>query len=462
MNKNLANILVIDDDPDILLAAEIFLKRHYQKVLTLTDPNDIASTMQTTPFDIFLLDMNFAIGLNTGDEGLYWLNQILAIEPNAVIVMMTAYGDVELSVKAIKQGAADFVLKPWKNEKLLATLNSALLLSESRKQLSHSRKQIKQLSISQQALQNQQKMPTAIGESRAWQQLLNMAHKAAKTNANVLILGENGAGKEVIAHEIFQRSERANNIMLSVDLGAVPENLFESELFGHVKGAFTDANSDRAGRFQAAAGGTLFLDEIGNLPLHLQAKLLRVIEQKEVTPLGSDKAIKVDVRLICATNMPLQTLVDEGLFRADLYYRINTVQLQIPPLRERQSDIPLLLQHFIERYVRKYQLSHKTIDNAALKALKKYRWPGNVRELAHTVERALILTDNDILTEQDFQLATQAHTTKDTFADCNLERIEKQAINHAIQKHNGNISHAATELGITRTSLYRRIKKHEL
>ncbi|XPF93146.1 sigma-54-dependent transcriptional regulator [Colwellia sp. RE-S-Sl-9] len=458
MNKNQANILVIDDDPDILLAAEIFLKRHYQKIVTLTDPNQIEKNMNETPFDIFLLDMNFAIGLNTGDEGLHWLNKILTIEPNAVVILMTAYGDVELAVKAIKQGAADFVLKPWKNTKLLATLNSALLLSESKKQ-------IKQLNISQQALQReqQQKNPDVIGQSPAWQQLLTIAKKAARTDANVLVLGENGAGKEVIAHEIYRHSNRADHLMLSVDLGAVPENLFESELFGHVKGAFTDANSDRAGRFQAAAGGTLFLDEIGNLPLHLQAKLLRVIEQKEITPLGSNKVIKVDVRLICATNMPLQQLVDEGLFRADLFYRINTVQLQIPPLRERQEDIPLLLQHFISRYTRKYQLDKKSLDAKALKNLKRYRWPGNVRELAHAVERALILSENSELTEQDFLLTAHNKTlNKDSFSDCNLERIEKSAVNHAIEKHGGNISHAADELGITRTSLYRRIKKYNL
>lgn len=465
MNKNQANILVIDDDPDILLAAEIFLKRHYQKVVTLTDPNYIEKTMVETPFNIFLLDMNFAIGLNTGDEGLHWLNKILTIDPNAVVILMTAYGDVELSVKAIKQGAADFVLKPWKNTKLLATLNSALLLSQSRKQLNESKKQIKQLSISQQALQleQQQKNPDVVGQSPAWQKLLTIAQKAGRTDANILVLGENGAGKEIIAHEIYRQSNRANNIMLSVDLGAVPENLFESELFGHVKGAFTDANSDRAGRFQAAAGGTLFLDEIGNLPLHLQAKLLRVIEQKEITPLGSDKIIKVDVRLICATNMPLEQLVNEGLFRADLFYRINTVQLQIPPLRERQEDIPLLLQHFITRYTRKYQLTKKSLDAKALKSLKRYRWPGNVRELAHAVERALILSDDTVLTDQDFLLTSQNKPlSTDSFTDCNLERIEKSAVNHAIEKHNGNISHAATELGITRTSLYRRMKKYAL
>lgn len=455
MEKNQANVLIIDDDKDILLAAETFLKRHYQKVVTLNDPKRIPELMENYAFDIFLLDMNFAMGLNTGQEGLHWLKRIIGINPNAVVVLMTAYGDVELSVQAIKLGAVDFVLKPWKNDKLLATLNSALLLSQSRKQIS-------QLNQRQQELTYNNDKAKVIGESSALKKVLTLTEKAAKTDANILILGENGTGKEVIAHEIFQQSARANEIMLSVDLGAVSENLFESELFGHVKGAFTDANSNRPGRFQAASGGTLFLDEIGNLPLHLQAKLLRVIENKEVTPVGSDKAIKVDVRLICATNMTLKELVDEGAFRADLFYRINTLQLELPPLRQRTSDIPLLLAHFIDINARKYQLPEKTITEQALTLLCQYSWPGNVRELAHAVERALILSDNEQLTEEDFILNDNSRAKTEIFENCNLARIEKLAIHQAIEKHQGNISHAAQELGITRASLYRRLKKHQL
>ncbi|MBU2871597.1 sigma-54 dependent transcriptional regulator [Colwellia sp. E2M01] len=455
MDKRQANILIIDDDSDILLAAKLFLKRHYQKVVTLDNPSAIPAIMKKCEFDLFLLDMNFALGLNTGREGLHWLQKIISINPDAVVVLMTAYGDVELSVKAIKLGAIDFVLKPWKNEKLLATLNSALLLSKSRKQ-------VKRLNERQKELMFTNENTQVVGQSNALMRVLEISAKAAKTDANILILGENGAGKEVIAHEIYRQSSRASEVMLNVDLGAVPENLFESELFGHVKGAFTDANSDRPGRFQAASGGTLFLDEIGNLPLHLQAKLLRVIENKEVTPVGSDKLIKVDVRLICATNMPLQKLVDEGKFRADLYYRINTLQIELAPLRERASDIPLLLNHFIAINAQKYQFPEKKITSSALKVLCQYHWPGNVRELANAVERALILGDHDELVESDFLLNNTNTTNLETFNDCNLERIEKSVISHCVEKHLGNISHAAAELGITRTSLYRRIKKHQL
>lgn len=468
MGKNNASILIVDDDQDILFTADMFLKRHFAQIHTLEDPNNIEKILSTSSIDLVLLDMNFALGLNTGAEGLHWLQRILSIVPDMVVVLMTAYGDVGLSVEAIKQGATDFVLKPWKNEKLLATLNAALLLSDSRKQVST-------LTISQQALQKEKAVPDVIGQSSALQHILKQVEKVAKTEANILILGENGVGKDVIAQQIYHQSHRADSIMLSVDLGAIPESLFESELFGHVKGAFTDAHSDRAGRFQAASGGTLFLDEIGNLPIHLQAKLLRVLEQKCVSPVGSDKIIPVDVRLICATNSKLKKLVDDGKFRADLYYRINTIELSVPPLRERAEDISLLVEYFAQRYCKKYQLNQKRVSASAIAKLEAYDWPGNIRELAHTVERAVIMSDDSFehqsnhgfLSAQDFilpQTNNIEYTNRQAnpFNDCNLERIEGLAVKYALEKHEGNISQSAKELGITRTSLYRRIKKFGL
>ncbi|WP_370977811.1 sigma-54-dependent transcriptional regulator [Agaribacterium sp. ZY112] len=462
MAKQQACVAVIDDDRDILLAAELLLKRHFSKVLCYERPELLAEALKTETIDIFLLDMNFALGVNTGEEGLQWLQYILKVQSDAVVLLMTAYGDIETSVNAIKLGAADFILKPWQNEKLLATLNSAMLLAQSRLQV----KVLKQ--------HHNPTRKDIIADAPAMQQVMKLAQRAAATDVNVLVLGENGTGKEVIANEIHRLSPRAAELLVSVDLGAVPETLFESELFGHKKGAFTGAQADRAGRFQAANGGTLFLDEIGNLPLHLQAKLLRVLETREVTPLGADKSTVVDVRLICATNMPLQQLVDEGRFRADLFYRINTVQLELPALRERIVDIPLLLEFFIKKSAEKYRIPAKRLSPDALKQLCAYAWPGNVRELAHAVERALILSDDDILNVSDFLAQSrsyldQTETKADFFerddgllSDCNLERVEKMAIEQAIKKHKGNISHAAQELGITRASLYRRIKKYEI
>lgn len=450
MTKQEATIAIIDDDKDILLAAELLLKRSFTRVLSFGQPSLMAEAMKQESIDVFLLDMNFALGVNTGEEGLQWLEYILKTQKDAVVILMTAYGDVETSVKAIKRGAADFVLKPWQNEKLLATLNSALLLRESRQQV----KALKHSTLMHEDI---------IASAPEMEGFMRLARRAASTDVNVLILGENGAGKEVIAREIHRLSPRIDEQLVCVDLGAVAESLFESELFGHKKGAFTDAQSDRAGRFQAAHGGTLFLDEIGNLPLHLQAKLLRVLEAREVTPVGSDKSVAVDVRLICATNQPLPQLVEGGFFRADLYYRINTVQLELPPLRERIADIPLLLNFFIKKSAMRYRLEEKPLSESALKKLCLYRWPGNVRELAHAVERALILSEHEMLQESDFLFPESIREQDgDLFEDCNLERVEKLAVDKAIKKHLGNISHAANELGITRASLYRRIKKYEL
>ena len=474
MAKTKACIAIIDDDRDILTAAELLLKRHFERVLCFSDPCSMADAMASKKIDIFLLDMNFALGVNDGAEGLKWLQYILKKNEQAAVVLMTAYGNIETSVNAIKLGAADFVLKPWQNDKLLATLNAAISLHQRRQSKEH---QPFCGSLSERFSGDSSNFPHdsrhIIAKDPSMLKLLRLTQKAAKSDVNVLILGENGTGKEVIANELHRLSLRSQKPLVSVDLGAIPETLFESELFGHKKGAFTNAHASRVGRFQAAEGGTLFLDEIGNLSLPLQAKLLRVLEQREVTPLGSDNPIPVNVRLVCATNSSLQKLVDEGLFRPDLFYRINTIQLSLPTLRERVLDVPLLLEFFIARHSKQHNLPPKKIDKTALKRLCAYEWPGNVRELSHSVERALILSDSGVLTESDFLIADSPSrfnvvtiqkdsNSHEIFYDCNLERIEKITIEHALAKYEGNVSHAAQELGITRTSLYRRIKKYEL
>lgn len=452
MSKQTATIAVIDDDHDVLVAAQLFLKRHFTDVLCYSDPSVVEALAETKKADVFLLDMNFALGTNTGEEGLHWLDRALKLNPEAVVVLMTAYGDVDTSVKAIKSGAADFVLKPWNNEKLLATLNASLLLNQSRQQLS----------VIKQQYREPRPLEQPVVKSDNMLNLYTLAEKAAATDVNVLILGENGVGKEVLAKHIHTNSGRSEELLVSVDLGAIPETLFESELFGHVKGAFTGAHTHRAGRFQAASGGTLFLDEIGNLPLHLQAKLLRVLETREVTPVGSDKTIAVDVRLICATNMPLPQHVDEGAFRSDLFYRINTVELEIPPLRDRPEDIASLLNYFSQQVIVKYKLPHKTISEAAIAKACEYNWPGNVRELAHAVERALILSDQSQLMPEDFHFHRKSLPKNEMLPTFNLEEVERYVVEQVLKKHKGNISHCAKELGITRTSLYRRLKKYKL
>ncbi len=474
MAKTKACIAIIDDDDDILTAAELLLKRHFERVLCFNNPQTMADAMESEKINIFLLDMNFALGVNDGEEGLKWLQYILKKDEQAAVVLMTAYGNIETSVSAIKLGAADFVLKPWQNDKLLATLNAAIPLHQRRQ--SKERQPLteplpKDFFDSSQDFSHDNSH--IIAKDQSMLKLLRLTQKAAASDVNVLILGENGTGKEVIANELHRLSLRSKKPLISVDLGAIPETLFESELFGHKKGAFTDAQASRVGRFQAAEGGTLFLDEIGNLSLPLQAKLLRVLEQREVTPLGADRPIPVNVRLICATNSSLHASVNEGLFRPDLFYRINTVQLSLPPLRERMLDVPLLLDFFITRHSKQHNLPSKEIDKTALQQLCKYEWPGNVRELSHSVERALILSDSEVLTESDFLISDassrfnpkavqQDFSRNEIFDDCNLERIEKITIEHALKKYGGNISHAAQELGITRTSLYRRIKKYQL
>jgi DNA-binding NtrC family response regulator len=450
-------ILVVDDDTGVLTAAKLLLKRHFAVVQTESDPTQIPALVRAG-FDVVLLDMNFALGANTGAEGFKWLERILEVDPAVVVILMTAYGDVASAVKGIKAGATDFVLKPWHNEKLLATVTAGVHLRESRAEVVSLRQRNREIAVG-----SSRGSQPIVGESLAMARVHELVRRAAPTDANVLILGENGTGKELIARAVHERSARASEVFLSVDLGAVSEPLFESELFGHRKGAFTDARDDRAGRFQAASGGTLFLDEIGNLPLHLQGKLLRVLEERSVTPLGSDHPVPVDVRLICATNMPLAEMCRRGEFRDDLLYRVNTVEIPLPALRERPEDIAGLVEHFIGVYARKYNLGPKRLAPVALKRLESHGWPGNVRELRHAVERALIMSDGPALDTQDFFFSESAGKAGDLdLDDLKLDAVEHQVVRKVLAKHAGNVSRAARELGITRASLYRRMEKYGL
>ncbi|HKK44908.1 MAG TPA: sigma-54 dependent transcriptional regulator [Balneolaceae bacterium] len=456
--KKSSQILVVDDDNDVLQAAKLFLKQHVTKVDTEKNPRSIPNLIKNNSYDLVLLDMNFTEDVSSGKEGFQWLKRILEIDPSLAVVLITAYGDVEKAVKAIKMGATDFVLKPWQNEKLLATVNSALNLTQSRRQVDVLKNQQKQLSA-----EIDQHYQDIIGRSPAMNKVFQTIEKVAKTDANVLITGENGTGKELAARALHRRSNRSENVFISVDMGAVPQNLFESELFGHEKGAFTDAKESRAGRFEIASGGTLFLDEIGNLPLQLQPKLLSAIETRKVMRVGSNKPKNIDIRLICATNESLQDLVQKQEFRQDLLYRINTIEIQLPPLRERTEDIPLLADHFLQEYARKYEKEIQTLSEPAMNKLKSYRWPGNVRELQHAVERAVIMTDHNIVQPEDFLLTSiGGEEPSMVFDDYNLEEVEKTVIRKALDKHNGNISKSAEELGLTRASLYRRMEKYDL
>ena len=441
-----ATILIVDDDRDVLTAARLLLQQHFGRVLTTENPRDIESLMQKERIDVFLVDMNFAIGRNTGAEGLEWLRTILGIDPDAVVILMTAFGDLNTAVAAMREGAADFVLKPWQNDKLVATLSVAAALRQTRSK-------VKALSTPQPAVD-------MVVASDAMRNVMKIVSRVAPTEANVLIRGENGTGKELIAQALHQQSDRSARAMVSVDLGSVAESLFESELFGHAKGAFTDAITERAGRFVAASSGTLFLDEIGNLPPASQTKLLRVLESREVYPLGSDQPVPVNVRLVAATNQDLEIMVAEGRFREDLLYRINTIEISLPPLRERPEDIPALAEHFLTRYSRKYHMPAKSISAEGLATLNEHHWPGNVRELSHAVERALILSDSDEMGPDDFQFNRAARP--DLTDTLNLEQTQRRMVSQAIEQFGGNISHAASALGITRAALYRRIEKYDL
>ena len=456
MAKNTGSILIVDDNEDLLLAARLFLKQYFSLVHTEQDPEKIPLLLRNENYDVILLDMNFTLDATSGVEGFLWLEKILQIDPSAVVILITAYGDVEIAVKAVKAGATDFVLKPWQNEKLLATLSSALNLRYSKLEVDKLRSRQKQLSDD-----IDQKYHNMIGVSPAIRKVYATIDKVAATEADILILGENGTGKELVARALHRQSPRGGEVFISVDMGAIAETLFESELFGHMKGAFTDARENRPGRFELASGGTLFLDEIGNLSLAMQAKLLSVLETRKVTRLGSNAPRDIDIRLICATNMPIHEMVARNDFRQDLLYRINTVEIQLPLLRERQEDIALLTDHFLAKFAKKYQKSITGVSAPALKKLERYRWPGNIRELIHTLERAVILSESQMLQPADFLFPdTEKEAEGVVFDNYNLEDVEKTVIRKALKKHAGNVSHAAGDLGLTRTSLYRRMEKY--
>lgn len=459
MEDKKGRILVIDDNEDILFALKLLLRQHVEHIETLTGPENIPEMMTKDNWDVILLDMNFTKDAISGQEGFDALQVILDHDPNAVVVFITAYGDAEKAVRAIKAGATDFILKPWQNEKILATINSAVNLYRSRMQAESLR--MKQQEIS--AVLDQP-FTDFIGNSPEMQEVFRTIKKVASTDANILILGENGTGKELVARAIYRNSLRKEEVFISVDLGSIAETLFESELFGHEKGAFTDAHKMKQGRFEIASGGTLFLDEIGNLSYPLQSKLLTVIERREVVRVGAAKPLPVDVRLICATNNNIHDDVNNGDFRQDLLYRINTVEIHLPPLRERTGDIPILSEHFLKIYGKKYKKPIRNIQSSAIKKLNQYSWPGNVRELQHAIERAVIMSENSSLGPDDFMLSSQRSSSvgEHDFETYNLDDIEKAVINKVMKQNQGNITQAATQLGLTRTSLYRRMEKHGL
>ncbi|PLX11152.1 MAG: sigma-54-dependent Fis family transcriptional regulator [Marinilabiliales bacterium] len=458
MSEKIGKILAIDDNEDILFALKLLLKNHVEIIQTETNPEKIPEILHNNSYDVILLDMNFTKDAISGQEGFDWLAKIMEIDPDAVVVFITAYGDAEKAVKAIKLGATDFVLKPWQNEKLLATISSSIKLRRSKSEATDLRKKQKEIS----AIQDQP-FHEFIGNSPEMKQVFATINKVAKTDANILILGENGTGKELVARALHRNSLRKDEVFISVDLGSIAETLFESELFGHMKGSFTDAKKDKPGRFEIASGGTLFLDEIGNLSLPMQAKLLTVLERREITRVGANKPSTIDVRLICATNNNIHQMVQDESFRQDLLYRINTVEIHLPPLRERISDIPLLAEHFLGVYAKKYRKKIKGIGADAMKKLNQYQWPGNVRELQHALERAVIMSDSDSLQDDDFLLSTRNEKVAEIEIDTyNLEEVEKNIIVKVLKQNQGNVTQAATVLGLTRTSLYRRMEKYGL
>ncbi|RKE98964.1 sigma-54-dependent transcriptional regulator [Ichthyenterobacterium magnum] len=460
MTKIKATILIIDDDEDVLLSAKLLLKKKYETVITKSSPKEINQLISKENIDVIILDMNYRIGFNDGKEGFYWLKHILSINKNMIVILMTAYGEIELAVNSIKLGAFDFILKPWSNEKFLATINAGLELSKSNHKISI-------LKSTNAALQKNidEKFGPIIGNSNEIKQLMTIVDKVSATDANVLILGENGTGKQHLAREIHKRSNQKNGPFIHVDLGSLSESLFESELFGHKKGAFTDAFEDKPGRFEMAENGTLFLDEIGNLPINLQSKLLTVIQDKKVSRLGEGIERSFNARLLFATNAPINQWVTEGKFRQDLLFRINTVEIEIPPLRNRPDDIIDFVNYFFNIFKSKYHKAHLKLSSEALKELKTHHWPGNVREIQHTIERGVIMSDGHEITPSDFNLvslASVSNSDNSEFDSLNLQEVEKLLVQKALDKHKGNISKAAKDLGLTRAALYRRLEKFDI
>jgi two-component system, NtrC family, response regulator HydG len=452
MQLSKASVLVVDDDTDVLTAVRLLLRPQVKEIITEKNPENIQSLLNTYAFDVVLLDMNFKSALNTGNEGLYWLKKIKELRPQTAVIMITAYGDIDLAIRSLKEGALDFVVKPWHNEKLLSIITDAVAPKGTDKK------------TTPQTIDKTLAGPELLGESEVMQDILLKIRKVAPTDANILILGENGTGKELIAKAIQQHSTRKNKPFVKVDVGALTESLFESELFGHKKGAFTDAREDRAGRFEAADGGTIFLDEIGNISLHQQAKLLSVLQNRQVIRLGSNEPTNIDVRLLCATNVPLSELANESRFRKDLVYRINTIEIMVPPLRKRGNDIILLAKHFMEVYAAKYMRSVPDLSRSATDKLMNYHYPGNVRELQYAIERAIIMADSPVLEAQDilFSPIESAPAPESAVLQSNLGELEKATINRVLEKHHGNLTKAAKELGITRTALYRRLGKYDI
>jgi DNA-binding NtrC family response regulator len=447
------NLLVVDDNKNVLTALRILLEHYFENVTLLSSPNNLRSVIREFNPDIVLLDMNFSAGINTGNEGLYWLSEIKKQDADLPVVLFTAYADIDLAVKALKQGASDFVVKPWDNARLIATLQSAYALRESRKE-------VKQLREKQNVLQDELNKERDIcwGISNVMQELQRLIQKVALTDANILITGENGTGKEVVAREIYRLSPRNKELLITVDMGAITESLFESELFGHVKGSFTDAKTDRTGKFEAANHGTLFLDEIGNLSYPLQAKILNALQSRTIVKVGDNKPVPVDIRLISATNRNLQKSVQKGEFREDLLYRINTIHVEVPALRERKEDIPLLAEFFLKKYARKYLKENIRISDEAIDKLKEYPWHGNIRELQHTMEKTVILTETDVLQADDFYLNPTVHTGNKNPET--LDESEKRLIENSLKRNKDNLSAVAAELGITRPTLYSKMKKY--
>ncbi|QHS57303.1 sigma-54-dependent Fis family transcriptional regulator [Mucilaginibacter sp. 14171R-50] len=447
-----ATVLIVDDDPDVLTAVKLLLKTETHEIITEKNPENLNWLLQRNQVDLVLLDMNFNSAINTGNEGIYWLRKIKEWKPNVCVIMITAYGDIDLAVRSLKEGANDFVVKPWHNEKLIDTIKDLLDKKEGG---SKSAKASVKGGVGQTSI---------LGDSEIMEDIFHKVNKIAPTDANILILGENGTGKDLMAKAIHERSLRADKPFVKVDVGALTDSLFESELFGHKKGAYTDAREDRMGRFEEAEGGTLFLDEIGNISLQQQAKLLTVLQNRQVTRLGTNKPVDIDIRLICATNVPLQELANENKFRKDLIYRINTVEINMPPLRKRAEDIVLLARHFAKLYSSKYLKPAIDFEPAALQKLRSYNYPGNVRELQYTIERAVIMADDSILKPDDLIFSILETPGESMIDDDNIQlsTLEKNAILRVIEKHNGNITRAAKELGLTRTALYRRLSKYDI
>jgi DNA-binding NtrC family response regulator len=455
MEKPEGKILIVDDNMQILNALQLLLKPEFKEITLLRNPNQLSSLLDAQNFDVILLDMNFRSGDNSGNEGFYWLTQILKKDPTVMVIMITAYGDIHLAVRAIKEGATDFIAKPWDAEKLIVTLRNAL-------NLKRSKAEVRKLQIRQKQLNEDlgKKNQLFRGSSKKMEEVYKTVEKVAQTDANVLILGENGTGKEVIAREIYRKSKRSGEIFLSVDMGSLSDSLFESEMFGHVKGSFTDAREDRIGRFESASGGTLFLDEIGNLSLSSQGKLLSAIQNLEITRLGDSRPIPVDIRLIAATNKDPEELIRQNLFREDLLFRINTIQITLPPLRERKEDIPGFSDFFLEKYANKYGKPTAKFSQASYNSLVNGYWSGNIRELSHTIEKAVILCESSIIKPEDLYLKEKVHNRDDKDTSHSLRDFEKEAIVKILKTNHGNISNAARMLGISRTTLYAKMKEY--